>query len=59
MSDSAKTLWQYFCRKCGYERVGLLDHPHGIGGYSWSCPECGSYDIDSKPSPPISNAAQT
>ena len=41
--------WQYFCRKCGYERDGLLAHEHGIGGYSWSCPQCKSYDIGSRP----------
>lgn len=39
---------QYFCKKCGYEREGQLDHPAGIGGYSWACPQCKSHDIDSR-----------
>lgn len=39
----ALKLHQYFCGRCGYERQGLLDGPAiGIGGYSWSCPRCGT-----------------
>lgn len=38
-------IWQYFCNACGCKRGGLLDHPVGIGGYSWACPECKSNDI--------------
>jgi hypothetical protein len=41
--------WQYFCKRCGYERQGLLPVPWGIGGYAWACPECKSHDIDSRP----------
>lgn len=39
-------MYQYFCRKCGYHREGLLDHPAvGIGSYSTYCPQCpGSYE---------------
>lgn len=40
--------YQYFCRQCGYERDGLLDHAAGIGGYSWACPKCKSNDIGSR-----------
>lgn len=44
-----KELFQYFCKRCGYERKGLLDHEApGVGAYAWACPECGSHDIDSK-----------
>lgn len=49
--------FQYFCRKCGASRDGLLDEStdgrkldgsQGYGfGYSWNCPKCGSGDIDS------------
>lgn len=39
---------QYFCRQCGYERDGLLDHAAGIGGYSWACPQCKSHHIGSR-----------
>lgn len=41
-------LWEYFCINCGTERHGALDRPHGMGGYSWSCPDCGSHDIGSR-----------
>ena len=42
---------QYYCRKCGYHREELLDHPAvGIGSYSCSCPDCNgmyeSYELD-------------
>ncbi len=40
-------IWQYACARCGNKRDGLLDRKHGIGGYSWACPECGSHEITS------------
>lgn len=48
----AAKCWQYYCRNCGNLREGLLDHPHGIGGYSWACPECKSHDISSRMATP-------
>ena len=42
------TKHQYYCKDCGTEREGLLDHPAvGIGGYSWNCPRCNG-TVDSK-----------
>lgn len=49
---SAVQRWQYYCLKCGTTRDGLLDRPHGIGGYSWACPDCKSHDIGSYSMPP-------
>lgn len=37
----------YYCKDCGNERDGLLDHPAGMGGYSWHCPQCKSANIGS------------
>lgn len=41
--------YQYYCADCDCRRDGLLDHPVGIGGYSWNCPECNgtvrSYEV--------------
>ena len=42
------TKHQYYCKDCGTEREGLLDHPAvSIGGYSWNCPRCNG-TVDSK-----------
>ena len=35
------SMYQYYCKDCGYKREGLLDCPTGIGGYATDCPECG------------------
>ena len=53
------TKHQYYCKDCGTEREGLLDHPAvGIGGYSWSCPRCNG-TVDSKEVEPAERKPMT
>lgn len=32
--------WQYICKRCGYERDGLLPDAES----SWTCPQCNAGD---------------